>query len=1117
MSRLSDFLSHGVLPFVGRAREIERLLDFWRAIPRSQRMRAALILAEAGIGKSRLLEEILPVVADAGGAVIHAKLYPESATSIFPLLSRALWFSNVGRELLRSEPEPTRASVIVSLRRLARLRPTLLIVEDVHLLDDESIPEFAALMESLADETIALLCLGRPVEMRVRAVLEPYLVDSVELVGLEREEIDLLWRETFGSDCDPAVATLLHEATLGNPLALRSSLRTAIESGVIGPDRSGDRWGVRESGDALARLLNRSIGLLSEGMVSHLSREERGTAERLACLGEIFARETASIVLDGAEDAMQRLADKGIIATTNVVATPLGGISPSHHRVLSYYPASDHPLLTFSHTLLQKHLADHASIDPGPLLSAVARNMPLYSLTPLHRLARELDRLVGRTVEEMEEATRRLFCIALLLDRTTAWRSGVVVWELAERVLALKIDEMDEMLRRQWELRMFGNKLFILRRSLSWAERAEQIEVYLQMTSDPPTGPLAVYRLYALVDRIDMEVRHDYGKVEAVWAEIEGLTERFPEVRTASPYINCLAVLANIAGRKNDMVMLGRIEQRVREMAVSETIDEWMRRYVQARVYPEYLQLFTTREELAGRLALLDVLEGLADRNNTVFLMRKLNFLTHIGEMERVLAICDEELPRFHEIGNWQAIYFCTLRRLMGMAAFGTPLPEIAGALLRHLSESAYNRLPDVRMSMAEWTVAIGLLRGEVGWTVDTTRGVLPEDEPPSFGIAVMLAIYREDFAEVRRLVTPLDPYLDNRLPFLAFGALADLALAEGDGEIGPVLDAVQNALEPPILRIWHVILVGAIADSIGMVDRSRSASTLSDALRPSLHRALTACLEWLAEHSLFAFMIPIVERHASGVLAGDASRWRRRIEELSAGRSIPSIERPRRTAVSVSMVGTISVTVGGGEPLPVRGVRIRTLLGLMVADQMIGRSLTPREFVQLAGGGEEEDPELARKKRNMGVVRLREIMGADAILTDEKTPRLNSDLVEVDLIRADDLIKRALAAAREGALVRSEPLLLEALELTRGEVPFPTLYESFFEAARDDFEFRLRSAVIDVAKGLMSEGDMVRAEGILRRGYEAIPDDEDLAALLKSVLIRQGNRVEAERIRMRG
>ena len=52
MNVVEQFLGQGVLPFVGREGEIERILDFWRGTVDSQRLRLLLLTAEAGAGKS---------------------------------------------------------------------------------------------------------------------------------------------------------------------------------------------------------------------------------------------------------------------------------------------------------------------------------------------------------------------------------------------------------------------------------------------------------------------------------------------------------------------------------------------------------------------------------------------------------------------------------------------------------------------------------------------------------------------------------------------------------------------------------------------------------------------------------------------------------------------------------------------------------------------------------------------------------------------------------------------------------------------------------------------------------------------------------------------------------
>src|SRR5207237_2762318 len=179
MHSLADFLNHGILPFTGRLKELEALAGFWRSTARSTGLRVATLTGEAGIGKSRLLESLLPLVAREGGVTIHAKLYPDSAASIAPLVCRALWKSASALRLMQQEPEESIHGAATALRRLARLRPLLLLLEDVHLLQGETLRELSMLLTSIADEPIAVLCAARSLDGGARGVLEPFLVSEV--------------------------------------------------------------------------------------------------------------------------------------------------------------------------------------------------------------------------------------------------------------------------------------------------------------------------------------------------------------------------------------------------------------------------------------------------------------------------------------------------------------------------------------------------------------------------------------------------------------------------------------------------------------------------------------------------------------------------------------------------------------------------------------------------------------------------------------------------------------------------------------------------------------------------------------------------------------------------
>lgn len=214
-------------------------------------------------------------------------------------------------------------------------------------------------------------------------------------------------------------------------------------------------------------------------------------------------------------------------------------------------------------------------------------------------------------------------------------------------------------------------------------------------------------------------------------------------------------------------------------------------------------------------------------------------------------------------------------------------------------------------------------------------------------------------------------------------------------------------------------------------------------------------------------------------------------------------------------MLGQIEIRKPDGETMHLRTGRLRTLLGVLVADCMIEKHLMQREFWEIVAGSD-GDTERARKGTNLAVHRLREAIGHDTIITGEETARLNLAMVQVDLLEAHGHLREAEEALRGNLLIRTYPALVKTLETVRSEVPFPGLYEDFFEAARQEFEYRLRSAIIEASRRLLYEGEAELAEKILRHGFDALPGDEEVAELLRTSLVEQGKHVEAERVKMR-
>jgi class 3 adenylate cyclase/tetratricopeptide (TPR) repeat protein len=205
-TRFDVSAERGLTPFVGRERELELLLDgFGRA--KTGRGQAFSIVAEAGLGKSRLLYEFRKAVTNedmtflegrslsySRGIAYHpvidmlksnfdireedrpfqitekvkaglAGLGAEEAATL-PYLLELLSIEENGVERVPLSPETRKERIIDSLRRIvlrgSEIRPLVLAFEDLHWVDKSSEDVFKSLLESIPGAPVLLIFTYRP-------------------------------------------------------------------------------------------------------------------------------------------------------------------------------------------------------------------------------------------------------------------------------------------------------------------------------------------------------------------------------------------------------------------------------------------------------------------------------------------------------------------------------------------------------------------------------------------------------------------------------------------------------------------------------------------------------------------------------------------------------------------------------------------------------------------------------------------------------------------------------------------------------------------------------------------------------------------------------------------
>ncbi len=1097
MHPLIDFLNHGDLPFTGRGEELKRLLSFWTSTPESNGLRSVLLVGEAGIGKSRLVEELIPRIHRAGGLVIHTRLLPEAASSIVPLIARALWYSEGGRHLLKKEPEETLGSVVAALRRLARLRPTLLAIEDLHLLGEEAVRELWHLFESLDDETISVLCTARPVELAARSILERSLVDRIELHGLQSGELEALWQEIFLMAPEGEVLESLGEATAGNPLALRSALRGGFASGALARESGGGPAPIRLDRDRFVSGLRHDMGLLTEGMAAHLTPEEKRWAAALAPLGEVFARETAEAMLDDARVAIERLKFRGILGDSPTPRNPLAGIDPE----IPVYPASSMPLLGFAHTLVHRHFADTTVPDQLRLLNAIGSGLPLYSLLPF-RILGECLREEEAPLEEVTTAVHRSRYVALDLSNSPDWPVALGIWTVADTLFRRYETRWSPEERADIAIGLLIVRISLLVHTRSWDEYRALAGRLLALTEHPATLAEASNRIAALAKEAALRLDDpDIGR--RMWEQGDELVRNFPELRFKHSYGLFLALVASTAYDHGNIDIVRLVERRMEEILNDER-GKRVGKSVQGWVLPCCVLAFDSEGELRERLEMIAELEREIEgsQQELMMSMAKVMLLDDAGYADELLRTAEVALPKFRMHGWDVSFYKSTAARLRSLAALGMDLQKLETRGERLIAETPEHIRDSCGAFVRATLCEAAILGGDIG-RARRLAGEIPADmEQPA--------------APARFILAPHDsPVPDDLLGELERAAIAPAPLAEGvallrNGSGERKMKSDRPAATPSwtVLRTADILSLHA---ALTILEREQAAGPLRTAI---LH-ALPAALEWLEERRLPAWMAGLLARGGALLPARDARSWRARLSAVVREREGELAALAGDGRIRVSMLGRITLELPDGETQRIQGARLRTVLGLMVANEMLDAPLTHREFCAIATG--DDVPERARNVVYVKLHNLRELIGSDGVLTEtDDAPRLNPERVQVDLLEAHRALGEVRSAMRDGALLRAFPALVRALDRTAGEVPFPGLYEDFFEAAREDFENALRLAAVDVAKGLLREDDPQRAEEALRRPFEMMPDDEEIGSLLREALTRRGKRTEAERIRLR-
>jgi DNA-binding SARP family transcriptional activator len=326
----SDGGSRGV--FVGRERELAELVSALESAL-AGRGQLVLLAGEPGIGKSRLADELMGQARARGAQVLVGRCWEAGgAPAYWP------WVQALRVQLRESEPDALRAelglgaadlahllpelrpsfpdasdspssdsegarfrlfdAVSSFLRNAARVRPLVLVLDDLHAADEPSLLLLQFLTREIADCPLLIVCAFRDVDPTLQAPLVSTLAEVVReaqtrqvvLAGLDEAAVANYVELSTGIEAPPALIRAIHAETEGNPLFVAEVVRLLATDGHLTAADSDVRIpaGVRAViGQRVARLpkqcrdllvraavLGREFGLDALARLGGLSHEE---------------------------------------------------------------------------------------------------------------------------------------------------------------------------------------------------------------------------------------------------------------------------------------------------------------------------------------------------------------------------------------------------------------------------------------------------------------------------------------------------------------------------------------------------------------------------------------------------------------------------------------------------------------------------------------------------------------------------------------------------------------------------------------------------------------------------------------------------------------------------
>ena len=314
-------------PLVGREAELQSLEKAFQQTVDARSCELVTILAPAGLGKSRLVAELVSGL-NGRAHVISGRCLPygegitfwpivevirdaagigslDSPEDVRPRLRQLLHPADAGHPVLDAELIEERLAALLGLsdvrpgiqetfwsvrkllEQLAGRRPLVVVFDDIHWGEPTFLDLLEYLVDWLREVPVLILCMARPELLEVRGAWMTGKSNAsiATLRPLSGGETDgLIHHLLSGGELTSETRTRIAGVAEGNPLFVEETLRMLVDDGFL--QRSNGSWSV--IGDLSSLTIPPTIQALLTARLDRLDHQERDVIERASIIGRTF-------------------------------------------------------------------------------------------------------------------------------------------------------------------------------------------------------------------------------------------------------------------------------------------------------------------------------------------------------------------------------------------------------------------------------------------------------------------------------------------------------------------------------------------------------------------------------------------------------------------------------------------------------------------------------------------------------------------------------------------------------------------------------------------------------------------------------------------------------------